>query len=136
MARPNVEVVEVGAHNLETYAEVVAAGWDQDPAPILAHLRHLFASPGRHRCFLALRDGRPVGAANHFVLPRSVFFMGAVVLPEHRGRGVYRALLAARLRAAADAPVVATHARSDTSAPILERLGFVDLVELPFYFNR
>ncbi len=135
-APADIEVVDVGPHNLELYARTIAAGWAMDPAPLLDHLRHLFRAQGAHRCYLALRDGQPAGAANHFLLPRSLFFMGAVVLPEHRGRGVYRALLAARLRAAGSAAVVATHARADTSAPILERLGFRDLVELPFFFNR
>lgn len=135
---PDIEVVEVGPAELDTYVDTVAAGWSTDPEPLRAYQRFLFAAPGPHHCFLALQGGRPVGAANHAAFARSAFFMGAVVLPAHRGRGVYRALLAARLRhvAAAGLRVVTTHARAATSAPILARLGFTTLLELPYYFNR
>ena len=63
--------------------------------------------------------------------------MGAVVLPEHRSRGAYRSLLAARLRhaAARGIAVAVTYARPTTSAPILRRLGFTPLLELPMFFN-
>ena len=62
---------------------------------------------------------------------RSAYLVGGVVLPAFRGRGVYRALIAARLRhaRAAGVAVVTTQARAATSAPILARLGFVALVE-------
>lgn len=135
---PDVEVVEVDASNLDAYIDTIAAGWEADPAPLLAYHRFLLAEPGPHRCFLALRDGQPAGAANHVTFARSAYFMGAVVLPAHRGRGVYRALLAARLRrvAAEGLPLVTTHARASTSAPILARLGFQTVLDLAMYFNR
>ena len=57
------------------------------------------------------------------------------MLPAMRGRGVYRALIAARLRQAlaAGIAVATTQARAGTSAPILARLGFVTLTEIEFY---
>jgi GNAT superfamily N-acetyltransferase len=135
---PDIEVVEVGSAELDTYVDTVAAGWNTDPEPLRAYLRFVSARRGPHHSFLALDGGRPVGAADHVAFTRSALFMGAVVLPEHRGRGVYRALLAARLRhvAAAGIRVVTTHARATTSAPILAHLGFATLVELDYYFNR
>ena len=52
---------------------------------------------------------------------------GAVTLPAYRGRGLHTAIVAARCRLARahDATLGLTPARQDTSAPILERLGFV-----------
>lgn len=134
----DITVSLVDAGNLETYVAINAAGWGVDPGPMLDFHRHLLAHPGGiNHCFLAEHDGRPVGAANYAALERSAYFMGAVVLPEHRGRGVYRALLAARLRhaAARGLPLVTTQARLTTSAPILAALGFHKLGEMPMYFN-
>lgn len=138
---PDDIVVEpVGPHNVELHAELAARGWGADPAPLLAYARKILGDPGedRHHFFLASRDGVPVGLGNYTALARSAFLIGAVVLPEHRSRGVYRALLAARLRhaAARGLSLVSTHARTATSAPILRRLGFVTVAELPVFFNR
>jgi GNAT superfamily N-acetyltransferase len=51
----------------------------------------------------------------------------AAVLEPYRGRGVYRALVAARLTYAAGhgATMALTQGRPSTSSPILQRLGFV-----------
>lgn len=136
---PDITVVPVDLDNVETYAETNAAGWGADPAPMIAFTRHLLHNPtGIHHNFLATIDGRPVAAANYAALGRSAFFMGGVVLPEFRGRGAYRALLAARLShaAARGIPLVTTHARRTTSAPILAALGFTQIGELPMFFNR
>ena len=48
------------------------------------------------------------------------------MLPEARGKGAYQALVDARLRyaAAQGIPLATSQAKADTSAPILERLGF------------
>jgi GNAT superfamily N-acetyltransferase len=66
------------------------------------------------------------------LLPRSAYLMGAVVVPEQRGRGLYRALVASRLRAAArhGCTLATSHARASTSHPILKRLDFRDVCPL------
>jgi hypothetical protein len=57
--------------------------------------------------------------------PGPMLLAGGVTLPEHRGRGAYRALVRARWDAAqrAGAPALVTQAQA-ASRPILERLGF------------
>ena len=52
---------------------------------------------------------------------------GGAVLEAHRGRGVYRALVAARMTYAAEhgATMALTQGRITTSSPILQRLGFI-----------
>lgn len=135
----DITVSLVDDTNLEAYCETNAAGWSVDPAPLIAFQRHLFAtSRDTHFCFIAEQGGRPVAAANYAALGRSAYFMGAVVLPEFRGRGAYRALLAARLRHAAGRgiPLVTTQARLTTSAPILATLGFTKIGEMSMFFNR
>lgn len=136
---PDITVSLVDASNAEAYVATNAAGWDVDPAPMLEFHRHLLATPNNpNHCFIAEQGGQPVGAANYAALGRSAYFMGGVVLPEFRGRGVYRALLAARLRhaAARGLKLVTTQARLTTSAPILAALGFHKLGEIPMLFNR
>lgn len=116
-------VVDVTRHDLALYADVCARGWGSDAAGLLASLQR--AAPGL-RCFVAFLGDEPAGSAASYHLEGSAYLVGAVVIPEARGRGAYRALLAARARAAAQAgiPLLTTHARAHTSGPILERAGF------------
>ncbi|WP_370288697.1 GNAT family N-acetyltransferase [Nocardioides sp.] len=81
--------------------------------------------------FLArlLPEGRPVGAAGATLDAGVVRLWGGSVHPEVRGRGVYRALLAARLHRARleDADLALAKGHLAPSAPILRRCGFVDV---------
>jgi len=119
---------------LAVYVDTLAAGWNQTPAErdeLAACLPRVLADPARvHRFYLAHCDGVPVGTAGLAYRPAldAIYLTGGNVLPEYRGRGVYRALVAARVADARGARLAATHARVQTSAPILERLGFVTAV--------
>jgi GNAT superfamily N-acetyltransferase len=75
--------------------------------------------------FLAFLDGEPVAAGYASYTPLGLLLFGGATLPSARGRGAYRALVAARAREAAarGTPVLVTHA-GKMSRPILERLGF------------
>ena len=129
MCAPSSIAVESGdarvdeVTDLALYARVSARGWGADPAGLFASLQH--ARPGL-RCFVAYSDGEPVGSAASFHRESSAYLVGAVVHPAARGRGAYRALLAARARAAASdgVPLLVTHAREHTSGPLLLRVGF------------
>lgn len=133
-APPEVTVARVDADSVERFAEVTAAGWGTDPAPIAAYHRGALGDE-RHHAFLASIGGEAVGAANYIAFERSAYLMGAVVLPAWRGRGAYRALVAARLQhaRARGAALVTTQARASTSAPIFARLGFREVAELWSY---
>jgi hypothetical protein len=77
--------------------------------------------------FVADVDGEPAGIG--WTAPHSersfAFLFGGTVLPRHRGRGAYGALVAARARFArgAGAPYLVTSA-NENSAPRLARFGF------------
>lgn len=75
---------------------------------------------------VAYLDGRAVGTAGMTVAGPDARLWGGGVLPEARGRGVYRALLAARLAyaAAQGCELAIVKGRVETSAPILRRAGF------------
>jgi GNAT superfamily N-acetyltransferase len=72
-------------------------------------------------------DGEPVASARLEMSPTWSFglLQGGGVAPEYRGRGLYRALTAARVAAARARGLsyLVSDAR-ETSRPILERLGF------------
>ena len=75
---------------------------------------------------VAYLHGRPIGSGGLTVTGAAARLWGGAVLPEARGRGVYRALLAARLGYAIDhgAQLALVKGRVETSGPILRRAGF------------
>jgi GNAT superfamily N-acetyltransferase len=81
--------------------------------------------------FLGFVDGEPVAAGYASYTPLGLLLFGGATLPSARGRGAYRALVAARAREAAarGTPVLVTHA-GQMSRPILERLGFAPVARI------
>lgn len=75
---------------------------------------------------VAYLDGEPVGTAGASLADGVLRLWGGGVLAESRGRGIYRALLAWRLRWGLEqgATLALVKGRVDTSGPILQRLGF------------
>ena len=131
-----ITVERVTLANVDPFTSVMAEGWEADAAPFDALHRRILADPaGRNHLFLARLDGVPAATATYAALDRSAYLMGAVALPKLRGRGLYRALVHARLRDAhARGLQLATSvARADTSAPILARLGFETVSTIATY---
>lgn len=124
---PSLSVEEVGRATLDDFNRVMAEGWQIDVAPFAALHGRMLADPARrNHLFLARIDGTPAATATYAACGRSAFLVGGMVLPVFRGRGLYRALVNARLRhaAARGLPLATTHALVETSAPILSHLGF------------
>ena len=82
--------------------------------------------------FLAKDGEKAVSIGRLYTQPGSVFggLFGGGTLPEYRGRGYYRAVVAARARCARElgARYLIVDAR-ETSRTILERLGFIHLTD-------
>lgn len=127
--------VAVEPAELADYAAVWAEGWGEDPEKVAADVAAIAAS-GTTRLFVARIDGAAVGIAATRERPDAGYLLGAVVLPAWRGRGAYRALIAARLAdlASRGIPLAVTHAREATSAPILEAMGFRTEFRYTVYF--
>jgi GNAT superfamily N-acetyltransferase len=125
---PRITIERVDASNVDAYTRTMAAGWDMDPGP-LAPVNEAALHAPTHSLFLARYDGEPAATAGAAIFDRSIYLIGGVTLEAFRGRGLYKALVAARLAFARDrgVPLATSHARSDTSAPILARLGFETL---------
>jgi ribosomal protein S18 acetylase RimI-like enzyme len=95
---------------------------------------------GDTELWLAEVDGRVVCAGRLQVVPGTQFagIWGGATLPAYRGRGIYRALVAARARAAVERGVRFLHSDStDMSRPILERSGLVAVTTTtPYVWTR
>jgi ribosomal protein S18 acetylase RimI-like enzyme len=81
--------------------------------------------------YLAFLDGRPVARASGSYGEHAATLFGGATLPDARGRGAYRALVAARWREAVarGTPLLVTQA-GPMSRPILAQLGFREVCEL------
>lgn len=110
-----------------------SGGW----SAILAE--QMLRTPERLRVVIASVDGVPAAAAYVVLDARRNFAYlgGGATVPAYRGRGLYRALVAARARIARETGTrwLAGEA-SPESAPILARLGFEVLSELRFFAWR
>jgi ribosomal protein S18 acetylase RimI-like enzyme len=87
--------------------------------------------------YLALVDGRPVARGSAAFGEHGATLFGGSTLPEARGRGAYRALVAARWQdaVARGTPVLVTQA-GPMSRPILARLGFREVCEIRILVDR
>jgi GNAT superfamily N-acetyltransferase len=135
---------EVTARRVRSVDELRAAWTLQraafhDPRPIEdQRLASDFAREGDGGAtFLAFYGGTPIGAAYAAYTPHGLLLFGGATAEAARGRGGYRALVAARAREAAarSTPVLVTHA-GHMSRPILERLGFEPIARLDRLIDR
>jgi len=105
------------------YERASAAAWGYRQ-PSDADIDRTFAAlaPGY---FTGYWEKTPAGAGGYTLAGEVARLWGAGVVPTFRGRGVYRALVRARLAQAAGrgATLALVHAEP-TSSPILQRLGF------------
>ncbi|WP_338836173.1 N-acetyltransferase [Gordonia polyisoprenivorans] len=123
------------ADDLALFASISERAWGFAP-PVLADPGFDVGDPTT-RLFIAERvssaacsasaepAGDHVGAGGYELAGPTARFWGAAILPAYRGRGAYRALVAARLRDAlrCGARLALVHAEQ-TSSPILQRIGF------------
>lgn len=137
-----VQVVRV--HDLQTLHDNIAAcsaSFERPVGPYDAD-RELARCTGpscRTARFVAYVDGSPVGSANLNVHREQDFgflWAGGVV-PSARGRGVYRALLGARIRWASAAGLanVGLYANRHTSGPVVAGLGFTKHGPMAYYWR-
>jgi GNAT superfamily N-acetyltransferase len=96
-----------------------------------------FRAAGNRHLLLAVVDGEPAGSAGISLYPPAgAAITGGSVRPKFRGRGVYRALVAARLDIARRAGAAGLAVwGGDMSAPILAKLGFEKVGWRRFYLD-
>jgi GNAT superfamily N-acetyltransferase len=138
---PRIEVREGTLQEAQAASEMMGRAYDM-PEEVARFFNVLLAMSGgkvKNSGYFAYVDGgtEPVGWSYLVYLPDSpiVLLGGAATLPEHRGRGIYGALVAKRLadaRAEGRSAAVIQAVRS-TSAPIAAKLGFREVCALEFY---
>ncbi|MEU9100671.1 GNAT family N-acetyltransferase [Streptomyces sp. NPDC048361] len=102
-------------------------------------LAQLAEAPDTLIAVVAMAAGVPVSAARMELYPGTEFagLWGGGTLPQWRGKGIYRALIAHRARIAAERGCRYLQVdASDQSRPILRRLGFTPLTVTTPYIRR
>ena len=141
---PHVDVrpIETAAQ----YLDAIAVDWEvwQIPDAVRAKRRETevdrfddeYAAGTAHH-WAAFENGRPVGFGRGIDMEDGVALMGGAVLPQARGRGVYRALVRARWDHAVrrGTPLLVVQA-GPMSAPVLDGLGFERHGELNLFADR
>lgn len=114
------------------HLEVGIAAFEEGELPDDERLRELAEETalahreGRGSTAVAYLDGAAVGSGGLTLADGVARLWGAGVVPDARGRGVYRSLLTSRLQYAVahDASFALVKGRVDTSGPTLRRAGF------------
>ena len=119
------------AASLREALEISRAAFDDPPvtdamvADQLAEVLRTIETASGARVVASV-DGRPASTGGFTLAGEVARLWGGGTHPDLRGRGAYRAALAARLHLAVGmgATLALTHGRVDSSSPILRRLGF------------
>jgi GNAT superfamily N-acetyltransferase len=144
---PHVEGLAIhdGLADLESFTaseQVADEGFSGLPfgeaSPIASSRERRYANhcaDGNRRIVLATVGGEPAGSGSLTLLgPNAAIINGGAVRPRFRGRGVYRALVAARLGIARDAGAAGLMVwGGHMSGPILAGLGFETVSWRSFY---
>jgi GNAT superfamily N-acetyltransferase len=118
---------------IQMQEEVFGQNHDDLRRSLLARLKR---APTETEMFVVTADGAPVSSGRIEFLPEREFatLWGGGTLPEWRGRGIYKALVAQRARvASARGYKYLWVLASDESRPILRRLGFDVIANVTTY---
>jgi GNAT superfamily N-acetyltransferase len=143
-AAPHIDVrpIETAAQ----YLEAIAVDWEVWHVPkderVQRRASEVDRFDGEHAAgtshhWAAFDDGRAIGFGRGVDMDDGVALMGGAVLPEARGRGVYRALVRARWDHAAGrgTPLLVVQA-GPMSAPVLDGLGFERHGQIQLFADR
>ncbi len=134
-----IEVRRVTSHaGLDDYIAASGSAFENDEAQRARKAYQEELDDPHQYLFVAYADDVPVGAARLVMSNSFAHMFGGGVSPPYRGRGVYRALVAARVTVARQKGrrYLSTEAR-DSSRPILEHLGFAPATcETTWVLNR
>lgn len=133
-APSDVEVRRVETDDEWHESEVIAAtAFGEQEVPV----RSPYTPSPDSSIYLAYVDGKPAARGSASYSEHGVTLFGGSTLPEMRGRGAYRAVVAARWRDAVErgTPILVTQA-SPMSFPILTRLGFREVCRITALKDR
>ena len=139
-APPGVQVRRVqSVEDRIAYRRIFAAGFGHD---IASEEELRTAAADAHDdpdapSYLASIDGEPVAAGSSLLMPAGAMLNGAATLEHARGRGAFRALVAARMADARARGIEAGIVQAGRmSLPILERTGFVRVLTIRVFLDE
>lgn len=138
MNADDVVVRPTKSEEAHDWVRTSALGWDNyplDEKELLKDVSRVMNDPSTSYIYYsAFYKGQMVGTAT-LRMGQSAHLFGGAVLPEFRGKGIYRAMIAERARFALtkNVSLMTTHGISTTSAPILLNLGFTKINEIDQY---
>jgi GNAT superfamily N-acetyltransferase len=128
---------ESDARGIDRLIEVHESVFGIDHSQLRRSIRMQLARvPGSNELVVAMVDGQPIASSRVQFLPDRQFatLWGGSTLPEWRGKGLYRAMVAHRARSAARRGYsYLSVTASKESRPILERLSFTPLGSVSTY---
>jgi hypothetical protein len=132
-------IVAKRVETLEEYracCEIVQACFGSPADDNVQEQFNIFKADPQKTRWIALRNNIPVAMADATHLEYATILNGAATIPEARGQGAYRALLAARSLEAQrrGAPMLVTQAGS-MSRPILKSLGFEEKTQVHIFVD-
>ena len=128
----SLEVHPMISENFEDWLTVQKYGWDVSQK-IIENFRENknFTIDRNRNTFISYKNNKPGGAASYVQKKDYAFMLGGAVIPEFRNMGMYRALINERFRSLRSTQTPAIfHCVSNTSAPILMKLGFKKICEI------
>lgn len=136
---PGLVIEPLRRGDVEAFGHVTARAWQRGPDFARDTAADALAAcdgrPSNAMFHVAKLDGEIVATSLLRILPQWGYFQGGSVLPAHRGRGIYRALIAARMAvlAARNIDRAVVWAGETTSGPTLRRLGFRTICRATFH---
>ena len=125
------------AEDLRRIADQQSEVWGVDCSWVAAHLLARVSADPDHITILVAEAGERLACTAFAMYERGTDFvalLGGATLPDWRGRGLYRAMIAARAREAVARGFRLLHVdASPASAPILRRCGFHEITTSTHY---
>lgn len=136
-ANPDIQVREVMKNDLALASDLYHRAFPL-PKQLCDHIMIIMEAMKSVNYFAYVEESdAPAAIASMVYMPDQPIALlgGAATLPEYRGRGIYTALVAQRLRIARDngMQTAVISAMRNTSAPICQKLGFVEHCSLDLY---
>lgn len=136
---PSLYIREIDFAQADLYVETFMSCWEL-PFAMKAEFRdgvlHGLLGPSKKfRPYVAFMNDEPIATAALLVLPSGGYLAAGTVRKDHRGKGLYRALLSHRASVARSLGIshLLIHAKNHTAAPICKRLGFETIYEHQVY---
>jgi Acetyltransferase (GNAT) domain len=136
---PNIRVEVTTLKNLNDYVEAASAGWDMSEAvtkEMFSDMSRDLQDPHHNKqYFIGYKNNEPAGTGAMLMGKDFGYLMGGSVAPQFRGAGVYRSLVAERMRLLRERhiPLATIQAKDDSSAPICKKLGFESVCEVNYF---